>query len=89
MNEWYNAIQTQVALAKYPQESAKISHRDIFGFFLRDEEFVLKSINDSNIDLNKFPASEVCQLAKKMETSKAMESRLNKLQVMHKQPKYI
>ena len=42
-----------------------------FGFFLRDEEFVSKTINDSNIDLNKFPASKVHQLAKKMESSKA------------------
>ena len=41
--EWYNAVQTQVALAKYPQETAKILHRDIFCcFFLRDEEFVSK-----------------------------------------------
>ena len=29
-----------------------------------------KTINDSNIDLNKFPASKVRQLAKKMESSK-------------------
>ena len=28
-----------------------------------------KTINDSNIDLNKFPASKVRQLAKKMESS--------------------
>ena len=51
------SLQTQVALAKYPQETAKILHRDIFWFFLRDEEFVSKTINDSNIDLHKFPAS--------------------------------
>ena len=30
-----------------------------------------KTINDSKIDLNKFPASKVRQLAKKMESSKA------------------
>ena len=30
-----------------------------------------KAINDSNIDLNKFPASKVRQLTKKMESSKA------------------
>ena len=32
---------------------------------------VSKTINDSNIDFNKFPASKVRQLAKKMESSKA------------------
>ena len=71
VNEWYNAVQTQVALAKYPQATAKILHRDIFWFFPKDGEFVSKTINDSNIDLNKSPASKVRQLAKKMESSKA------------------
>ena len=68
VDEWYNAIQTQVALAKYPPETAKILHRDIFWFFLKDEEFVPKTISDSNIDLDKFPTSKVRQLAKKMES---------------------
>ena len=71
VDEWYYAVQTQVALAKYPLETAKILHTYIYWFFLRDEEFVSKPINDSNIDLNKFPANKVCQLAKKMESSKA------------------
>ena len=61
VDEWYNGVQTQVALANYPQETAKILHRDIFWFFLRDEEFVSKTINDSNIDLNRFLASKVHQ----------------------------
>ena len=71
VDEWYNEVQTQVALAKYPQETAKILLRAVFWFFVRDEKFVSKTINDSNIDLNKFPASKVRQLAKKMESSKA------------------
>ena len=52
-------------------ETDKILHWDIFWFFLKDEEFVSKTINDMNIDLNKFTASKVRQLAKKMESSKA------------------
>ena len=32
VDEWYNALQNQVALAKYPSESAKTLHRDIFCF---------------------------------------------------------
>ena len=70
VNEWYNAVQTQVAFARQPQERAKMLCRDIFWFFLKQEEFVSKTINDSNIDLDKFPASKVRQLAKKMESSK-------------------
>ena len=70
-DEWYNAVQVQVSLAKYPQETASILHRDIFQFFLKDEEFVSKTINDSNIDLEKFPANKVRQLAEKMEASKS------------------
>ena len=54
----------------YPPETAKILHRDIFWFFLKDEEFVSKTISDSNINLDRFPASKVRQLAKKMESSK-------------------
>ena len=69
--EWYNAVQPQVALVKFPPETAKILHRDIFQFFLKVEEFVSKTINDSNIDLDMFPTSSVRQLAKKMESSKA------------------
>ena len=43
MDEWYDAVQAQVNLAKYPQEAAKILHHDIFWFFLHDEEFVSKT----------------------------------------------
>ena len=53
VDEWYNAVQAQINLEKYPPETAKILHRNIFWFFLRDEES-LKPINDSNIDLEKF-----------------------------------
>ena len=71
VDEWYNAVQAQVSLAKYPQETTNILHHGIFWLFLKDEEFVSKPINDSSIDLEKFPASKVRQLAKKMEASKA------------------
>ena len=69
VNECCNAVQTKVALPKHPQETAKILHRDNLWFFLRDEELVSKKINDNNIELNKFPASKLRQLAKKMECS--------------------
>ena len=59
IDEWYNTIQAQVNLAKYPPETAKILHRDIFWFFLKDEHFVSRTINDESIDLDKFPASRV------------------------------
>ena len=71
VDEWYNAIQAQVNFAKYPLETAKILHRDIFWFFLKDEDFMSRTISDGSIDLDKFPASRVCQLAKKLESSKA------------------
>ena len=71
VDEWYNAVEAQLSLAKYPLETASILHRYIFWFFLKDEEFVSKIINNSSIDLEKFPMSRSRQLAKKMETSKA------------------
>ena len=71
VDEWYNAVQAQVNLATYPLETAKILHQDIFWFFMKDEDFVTKTINEGNVDIQKFPASKVRQLAKKMESSKA------------------
>ena len=71
VDEWYNAVQAQVCLAKYPPETANISHHDIFWFFLKDEEFLFKTIKDSSVDLETFPTNKVRQLAKKMEPSKA------------------
>ena len=71
VDEWYSTVQAQINLVKYPLETATILHRDIFWFFLKDEEFVFKTINEGSVDLDKFPASKVCQLAKKMESSKA------------------
>ena len=67
VDEWYNAVQAQINLAKYPLETAKILHRDIFCFFLRDEEFVSKTINDSI----RFAVSKERQLAKNLESSKS------------------
>ena len=53
-------------------QKLQVSCTDIYSvFFLKDEEFVSKTFNDSNIDVEKFPASNVRQLAKKMESSKS------------------
>ena len=71
IDEWYNTVQAQVNLAKYPLETAKILYRDIFWFFLKDEDFMSRTISERSIDLDKFPASRVWQLAKKLESSKA------------------
>ena len=59
VDEWYNAVQVQVNLAKYPLETAKILHRDIFWFFMKDKDFVTKTITEGNVNIQKFPASKV------------------------------
>ena len=61
----------RVNLAKYPLETAKILHLDIFWFFMRDEECVFKTINEGSVDPEKFSTCRVHQLAKKWESSKA------------------
>ena len=38
---------------------------------MKDEDFITKTINEGNVDIQKFPASKVQQLAKKMGSSKA------------------
>ena len=79
VDEWYNAVEAQINLAKYPAETAKILHRDMFWFFLRDEDFLSKTINDSNIDLEKIPASKVRQLSKRLESSKSTARHIKKM----------
>ena len=37
---------------------------------MKDEDFLFGTINEGSAELDKFPASKVCQLAKKMESSK-------------------
>ena len=71
IDKWYNAVQAQVNLAKYPPETVKILHHNIFWFFLCDEDFVSRTITEGSVDLDKFPASRVCQVAKKFKSSKA------------------
>ena len=44
VEKWYNCVQAQVNLEKYPPESAKILRWDIFWFFLHDKEFVSKTM---------------------------------------------
>ena len=71
VDEWFNEVQKQINLCKYPPETASILQRDIFWFYLKDEEFVSKTLNEGCADLEQYPASKVCQLAKKLESIKA------------------
>ena len=79
VDEWYNVVQAQVNLVKFPPETAKILHRDIFWLLLHDEEFVSRTINDGNVNLDRFPASKVRQLAKTMENSKATKCHIKQV----------
>ena len=79
MDEWYNALQAQGNLAKYPPETAKILYHDIFWFFMREEDFVSRKIDEGHVDLGKFPVSKVHQLAKKMESSKATAKQIRQV----------
>ena len=71
VDEWFNAVQKQINLCKYPSETASILQRDIFWFYLKDEDFVSKTLNEGCADLEQYPASKVQKLAKKLESSKA------------------
>ena len=61
---------------------------------MKDKDFVTKTINEGNVDIQKFPASKVQQLAKKMESSKATAKHIRQvagdlpvaqIQLMHHQ----
>ena len=59
VDEWFNAVQTQINLCNYPSETSNILQRDIFWFYLRDEEFVSKTLIEGCADLQQYPASKV------------------------------
>ena len=42
MDEWYTAVQVHIPLCEYPPETAAILTRDIFWFFMTDNEFIAK-----------------------------------------------
>ena len=46
---------------------------------MKDEDFVTKTINEGKVDIQKFPASKVRQLAKKMESSKATAKHIRQM----------
>ena len=79
MDQWYNAVQIKVALANYPQETAQILQRDIFWFFLNDESFVSNTLNEGHVELSKFPASKLRQLAKKFGSSQATAKHMKQI----------
>ena len=79
VDEWYNAVQTWVALSKYPAETAQILHRHIIWFFLKDESFVSKTLNKGHVELNKFPANKVRQMVKKVESSQSTARYIKKM----------
>ena len=54
-----------------PQKLPKYSTGTFFWFFLKDEDFVSRTISDGSVDLDKFPAGRVWQLPKKLKSSKA------------------
>ena len=57
---------------KVPTKNSKdLAQGYILFFSLHDEDFVSKTINEDSVDMDKFPASKVHQLAKKYESSKA------------------
>ena len=79
VNEWFDAVQNQVNLARVSTRDSKDLAKRCFLVFINDEDFVSKTINDSNIDLEKFPARKVRQLAKKLESSKSTARHIKKM----------
>ena len=59
IDEWYNAVQAHIPLCEYPLETAAILTRDIFWFFMSDNEFIAKTINEGNTELAQHPVAKV------------------------------
>ena len=89
VDKWYNAVQAQVNLAKYPPETAKILHRDILWFFMKDEDFVTKTINEGNVDIQKFLPARSNNWPRKWRAQRPLPNTSDRLQVTYLQHKYI
>ena len=72
VDEWYNVVQTQFNWSKYSPETAKILHRDIFWFYQPNEEFVSKTINVGNVDLDKFLQAKLGTLPKEWKAKREL-----------------
>ena len=79
INEWYNAVQEQGNLVKYPPETAKILHQHIFWFFLHDEDFVSRTITERSIDLDNSLPVEWGSLWRSLRVSKPLHVISSKL----------
>ena len=88
IDEWYNVVQAQVNLAKYLLETAKILHRDIFLFFMKDEDFVTKTINNGNVNIQKFPASKADSWPRKWRVQKPLLNILDRWQEIYQLCKF-
>ena len=79
MDEWYNVAQIQFVLAKYPQETSKILHRDIFCFFSWEMRTLFqKPLMIVTLTSSSFLSSKV-RLAKKLESSKATANHIKQV----------
>ena len=63
IDDWNKAVQAHIPLCEYPPETAAILTRDIFWFFMTDNEFITKTINEGNTDLTQYPAAKVQYMA--------------------------
>ena len=84
VDEWYNVVQVEINLVKHPPETGNILQRDIFWFFLHDRESVTKTINDGNVDLDKFQQVKLGSLQKEWKAQRQLHTISNRWLVTHK-----
>ena len=89
VDEWYNAIQAQVNLAKYPPETAKILHHGIFWFFMQDEDFVHEKPSTRAMLISRnFQPVKCANWPKRWKAQKPWLNIFNRLQGKYQQPRY-
>ena len=88
VDEWYNAVQAQVNLAKYPPETAKILHRDIFWVFMRDKDFIMKPSSRAMLISRNFQPVKCTNWPKRWKAQKPRLNTFDRLQGKYQQPRY-
>ena len=74
---WYNAVLAPIPSCQYPKEMTSIFTRNIFCFFMRDTEFITKTIQEGNTDLAQYPAFKCDRWPRSLNPAKPLANTSN------------
>ena len=84
IDEWYNAVLAHIPLCEYPEETAPILTRDIFWFFMTDNELLPKPLMKATPTLHNTQLPKYNKWPKKLNPAKPLLNTLNSIHAVYK-----